>query len=186
MSMNLDLLVELIRVLQRYSKEDWQNLAEMLRDDSTRARLIELAELLSVPRRQLKLASATQVGKRNIRSHSILAVGSSDKEKLERLKDLQTGIYSRKIFPSTKELREFTFSLGLKLSPKYSRDRIAHELIKYLATLPADEIECRILKHRVGQRDYGREYENWVNLILGTSAKNGVRSEKAPSDSTTR
>jgi hypothetical protein len=184
MSMNLDLLVELIRVLHRYSKEDWRNVAEALRDDSTRGQLIELAELLSMPKRQRKLSSATQVGERNIRFRPLLAVGSSDEEKLKRLKELQTGIYSRKIFPSTKELREFASSLGLKLSPKYDRERIAHELIKRLADLPANEIESKILKHQVGQRDYGREYENWVKLILGPTAKNGIKGEKNSSDST--
>jgi hypothetical protein len=182
MKMNLNQLVEMIRVLQRYSKEDWRNLAETLKDDSTRAQLIELAELLSIPRRQPKLQMGAQVRGQNHDFRPLLATSSLDKEKLKRLKDLQMGIQNKRIFSSTKELREFALSLGLKLSPKYSRERISHELIEHLASLPANEIESKMLKHQTGQRDYGQEYEKWVNLILGTRTKNGAKNEQAQSD----
>jgi len=180
MSVDLDLLVELIRVIQRYSRKDWQNLVEALKNDSTRARLIELGELLSAPRIRKADSSATQKRKRRHRFPSLPEIDSLDKAKLKILTGIHEGILDRRMFPSAKELREFAFSFGLKLPPKYSRERIASELVRYLANLPVNEIESRISEQQFARRDYGQEYENWVNFILGKkkTAKTEKRDER--------
>jgi hypothetical protein len=182
MKVNLDLLVKLVELKRQYSDEDWENIAEVLKNDSTRKQMIEVIEAIRKEKPATKSSKRQSTNKRT--SHSPLsAIHNLEPEKAEKLTKLRRGIAEKHVFPLTKELREFAFFLGLKVAMKKNREGLTRDIIENLASSPVKEIDDKLLKFQAIHQDYSREYENWVKLILGEQER-ASEKERTPNSST--
>jgi hypothetical protein len=168
---SLDSLIDLVKLTRRYSGADWAHLATILENEESRKGLIDAARALSVT------ASNQTIVKREPRSHNdvnrapvLKALEKNDPEKARILREFRDAVGKGRILHSINQIRDFASSWGLKLPERTSRERVLNELVRFMTTLPKNEIEIR-LRNIPPNRDFGRDYDNWVRIIMGESGK---------------
>jgi len=162
---NRDLLLDLARLVRRYEPEDWKSLAAAFGDVDFRQAVISILNSLAQLARPRK--SPPGGVKRNRTPRLMETVKIQDPEKYRILSDLRARLTSSSLFSSMGELREFASICGLEIRPGLNRTQVVPRLIEYLASLSRTEIEERLSSRGPQRRDFGAEYERWVEIILG-------------------
>ena len=166
---SLDSLIELVRLTRRYSGADWAHLARILENEDSRNGLIEAARALAVAAGKDLVKPLRQTRAPTDRTPVLKALQKSDPEKARILKEFRDAVGKGRILHSINQIREFASSWGVKLPERTSRERVLNELVRYMTTLPKEDIESRMRSIPPG-RDYGRDYDNWVRIIMKEEA----------------
>ncbi len=162
------LLRDLARLLAKYRAGEWQKLVSALQDDSLREDIIASIQALmplAKPKPEAKRGGATQAG----RGGSLKELQNLEPEKYRVLTGLRQEIQSGKLLASAPAVREFAEACGIREALPRNRAHAINVLLRHLAARPVEEIE-RTLKQSATaltrKRDFGAEYEQWVDLIL--------------------
>ncbi len=163
---NTELLADLIRVAKKYRSEEWMSIIDWLQDKKRRESLVTLMRELSGisnkserrPRRGRRVPSAALL---------LDEIRQSDSRKADLLQEIWRKLRSREILPTFSTLRIFTEAVGLPILSSRKREEAINELMRQLATLPYENIQSTLQKASVGRSDFGKDYEQWVALILG-------------------
>ena len=161
-------LLDLFRILSRYSSGDWKDLALILRDKEGVARLAEVAEILSLfPNRQ----SSKNLDKvaRTKQTPLLRSLERSDAVKFRILSEFRNELTHGRLMRTTGQLHDFASGLGLKLPERATRSQIVSRIVQFMAEMETTEIESK-LKSIPTERDVGGEFSRWVKIILERSS----------------
>ncbi len=167
-----DLLRDLAKLLVKYGPEDWRHLISALQDEAYRRSVISALEALlpltGVARREGKREAAWP----RARPAGLLAeLETQDPRRHELLSTFRRHMLERRLLGSARALEEFARVCGIEGPIPAKRPQAVNVLLRNLSARPMEELE-RLLK-QVGPpeapregRDFGAEYEHWVDLIL--------------------
>ncbi|HEY6252674.1 MAG TPA: hypothetical protein VI685_22175 [Candidatus Angelobacter sp.] len=154
--MNTELMLDLARLLKRYSPDDWESLLRLLRSANFRDQLIYFAGQMqtlsheSRRRERAEFDEATDVAFR----HAVL---------LQRIKsDLRT----RKL----SEVRDVAYSLGVPLHGKVSRNEMISRIASALSRKDIAELE-RSAPSSLFSASASDDYRRWGELIMGKTPR---------------
>jgi hypothetical protein len=167
---NPKLIADLARLAARYSPEDWRALSRLLQDDDSRAlvaaMLDELAKASGRARQGSSTRAKTAVARPNTRDR-LARLHQTDPESAELLSDLRTKLRTRELLADMASLRAFSEAVGMKTLSTGRREQAVSEIIQHLMNMPREALETALSRTTLKvDRELGREYEQWVSLIL--------------------
>lgn len=162
----LDLLIDLAKLLKKYGPETFDSLAELI---SSPEMIEKLPHILT---QVAKMARTTSKTKRKTRQkqapsipRSLINLESVDPEKYQLLMKAYTDLITKTVLPSLKDIKEFAIECELPEIRAESRQRAISPLISSLIKLPNEELKAKI--HLLKKYDTGdRSLEGWSNIIL--------------------
>lgn len=158
----LDLLVDLAKLLKKYGPEPFEILARSISSPEMAQRLVAL--LIGTA----SIARATPQRKRGAAipvRDSLSALKGSDPEKYKLLTDFHQGLLAKTLLPTLRELRDFARDCELPEIRGSSRQKSISPLIKSLISLPTEELKEKFQALRRHDKD-DRSLRGWSNLIL--------------------
>lgn len=167
----LDLLVDVARLLRKYGPDTFARLARYLREPQAMDNLASVLESYArTARRRLPSAGRKNRSASKQREQfgrdALLALAKDDAEKSELLvlfwDDLQAG----RRLPRLKDLREFALDYDLPQAPASSRGRAISSLTKHLMTLPLERVKAILHAAPPSTSSRGASLEAWTNVIL--------------------
>lgn len=168
--LNTDLIVDLAKLANRYSADDWKALVAYLRDDSRRHDLITLLE--SVGEAGTRRRSSSRPRPPTI-ARVLDEMTDSDPRAAQLLREFRNKLIVGQLLPRSSDLNSFAEHLGIKDVPQYNkREQAVNFLVRELSLLSYDELVSAMSAADVHGRDFGQDYDNWVKLIL----RDGPRS----------
>jgi hypothetical protein len=165
---NRELLVDLCRLVRRYSSQDWQGIIKWLEDDERRMQFVTLLRELAITSKEVASKSRRKENQPGI-IHFFENLRRIDPVKASLLEEFRSKLQARNVLPTLGDLRIFADSIGFKSFSPRRREEAITQIIKHLGNLPYEEIQKALQKTLIAPRDLGKEYEQWVNLILGRS-----------------
>ena len=173
---NTELLTELARLTRRYPPEAWESLLHWLEDETRRKQVVtllrDLAQLSagrpSISKKQEKLPSI---------AHLFGEIQPTDERKADLLRVFWEKLVAREVLPSLGSVRSFAEMVGLKVPTSNKREQAIRDVVRQLANLSYADIEAALEKTAVTSRDFGQEYQRWVNIILrGAGGRNSPQA----------
>lgn len=172
----LDLLVEIAKLLRRFGPKTFESLAiELSRGELP-------AALASILASAAKVAPRSENRSKSPRTPSdlrpaLVALGESEPEKASLLLDVYDRLTDQSLLPTLRDIRMFAADAGLSVPKKGNRVETITSLIKNLQRLPAAELEakCSALKSSGERSD--RSLEGWSRIILDKTGRTKRGSE---------
>jgi|tagenome__1003787_1003787.scaffolds.fasta_scaffold20985913_3 hypothetical protein len=172
--LNLKLLSDLARLAAAYEPADFEQLAALLDDrarrNQVRGVLLELAAVSCTRRTPAKARSGRPGAVARIRD-GLATIRAEDPARGEFLDDIWTKLRNRELLPTLATVRAFADAIGSKGIASSRRDQAVAELMEQIIHLPGDTLEERMRHTIAEERDLGKEYDRWVQLILRSPAK---------------
>jgi hypothetical protein len=162
-----DLLVDLARLVRRYPPEAWDEVLEWLRDDARRDSAISIISQLASISKKTQTPSSSRREPAAIQG-TIERIRTDDPVRASLLEDFWNKIKDRQILPTVSSVRGFAESAGLKIGPTRGHEQAARELILKLSESDLETFQDILDRTSREPIDFGRDYERWVKLILGT------------------
>ncbi|MDO8612368.1 MAG: hypothetical protein Q7R32_06040 [Dehalococcoidia bacterium] len=163
----LDLLVELARLLRKYGPEPFESLSASLASpeySQTLARL--LADVARVGRKAGTKARPSGAERRGEPTRKFLeSIRPTHPEKYDVLSALHEDLADGTVLPSVRDMRQFAEELRLPELRATSRQRAIGQLIRSLSSLSAEEIRHRaqrLPRSRLGESGL----KGWSDIIL--------------------
>lgn len=172
-AINPKLLADLARLVSRYEPEDWASLSRLVQDKDSRVRLAALLDELAQASARQRSGTRSQksVSPINVRDH-LAQLRETNPQRASILNDLWMKLRSRELLPDMPSVRAFSEAIGMKTLVSRRRDQAISEIVKYLITLPDEELQTALSRATIRvDRKFGEEYEKWVALILGRSPR---------------
>lgn len=164
----LDLLVELVKLVRKYGPETFESLAAQISMPEFTQRL---ADLLSTTAKASRAARPSEGHfesrrpRRNFRS-SLLELEKSEPEKAAILIRLYDGLMAKTFLPTLRELKAFASDNGLPPPKATARDKAIVPLIKTLLPMSLEELKTRLQGLQPILDNDDRSLEGWSNIIL--------------------
>lgn len=163
--LNTELLAELARLARRYPPEAWESLLYWLEDEAHRKQVVSLLSELA----RLSSRTPSRSRKPEIKAsvpHVLADMQRTDGRKADLLQDFWRKLVAREVLPSQASIRSFAEMVGLRIPTSKKREQAVNDLVRQLIDLPYDDIQSALEKTAMTSRDFGQEYERWVNIIL--------------------
>ncbi len=171
----LDLLVDLSKLLRKYGPDLFDQLAEQL---STPEFINRLAELLSRTARVARTAPTNRRAKspsQNEFRASLVALADSEPERGALLLRLYDELMAKTILPTMENLRGFAAKAGLNPLEMRSRPQAVVALVVELRGRSLTELNALVADLNTTGGQHDRSLENWTRIILD----NELRARKA-------
>ena len=162
------LVAEIGRLLVEYPAKDWKALTDGLRDGALLEDLATaLEDAVALVEKSKKERPRTHT---KPRTSALATVAREDRSKAEILGALELRLTDGDHGMTLAYIRGFASSLGMKEELSRRRKQAIEQIIRYLATRTTVEIQAALRAAAPAQRSAGREYDRWVDLILGDGA----------------
>lgn len=162
----LDLLVDLAKLLKKYGPEPFRSLAVSISSpEMTQHLSVILTQAAKIGRSIPKTKKETRPKEEPSVPRSLAALENVEQEKYQLLMSFRTDLIAKKFLPSLRDVKEFAVEYGLPEVRAKSRQRAISPLIGSLVKLPNEQLVARI--QSLKRYDMGdRSLEGWSNLIL--------------------
>jgi len=175
----LELLVDIAKLLKKHGPDAFQALASSLASPSSTQDLIEIlrgtariVENLTTSNQQL----AARMAPRSI-LRELASIEPTDPQKHRLLTHLYQDLQNKSVLPTLRELKNFAGDCGLPMPKADARQKALGPFIRSLSRLPTSELKKKILAIEAYSRN-DNELERWSGIILGKDE--GVMSELPP------
>ncbi len=158
----LDLLVDLSRLLRKYGPETFERLVEQLASAAFVERLTALLSASAIVARE---AGRRQPSPGDYRL-ALLALGKEEPEKGALLVRLYDGLLAKRLLPKTQGLRELALRLGLDSFKVTKRPKAVIDLLERLRSLSLQELQRIVSTLNAAPPDPDRSLESWARIIL--------------------
>jgi hypothetical protein len=171
----LELLGEIAKLLKKYSKETFYELATILRDPNFSNQIADSLEYIANKHiKKTRTQKHLSAEEERLKFREMLIVlGKSEPEKSKILLFMFDSLHDKTILPSFRELINFISDLGLPIPKSKSRSKVIISFIKHYINLPLKEIQ--LLNFPSDQRqtveDSDRSLEGWGKVILDRKSK---------------
>jgi hypothetical protein len=162
----LDLLLDLLKLLKKYGSESFELLAN---DLSSPEATEDLSRILTQVSRKAKTIRQPEKNRGGKQQHpipkSLFILEKTDPQKFRILIEFYNDLITKKILPSLSDIKQFAAEYGLPEVRAESRQKAINPLINALVTSPYDKMKERIQSismHQLGDRSL----EGWGKIIL--------------------
>lgn len=167
----LDLLVDLAKLLKKYGPEPFELLAKSISSpEKTQHLLALLTQLAKISRTIPKTKREAQPKQRPSIPRSLIALEKVEVQKYQLLMSFYTDLIAKKILLSLRDIKEFAIDCGLPEVRTKSRQEAISPLIGSLIKFPNEQLIAKIQtlkKYNTGDRSL----EGWSNIILNRQQK---------------
>lgn len=168
----IELLIEITKLLKKYGTETFSRLADMLSTPQLNDQIIvTLTKTIDISRTLKAEKVETKRTPRDFRSH-LVELGSSEPEKFDLLLQFYDNLIGKSILPSLREIKSFVFDTGLPPIKATTRNKAIVPLLKSLSGLSLDELKAKISMVRTVSPQNDRSLEGWSNIILDKGRRN--------------
>jgi len=162
----LDLLLDLLRLLKKYGSESFELLANDLSSPEATEDLSRILTQVSRKAKRIHKSEKNRGGKPQYPApKSLFILEKTDPMKFQILIKFYNDLIAKKILPSLSDIKQFAAEYGLPEVRAESRQKAINPLINALVTSPYDKMKERIQSismHELGDRSL----EGWGKIIL--------------------
>lgn len=169
---NLKLLSETIKLFTKYKKTEWEELLEFLRDGENIEHLINLANIAK------ELDLRTKGNKKRVKtsiertstpiSKQLSELRESDPEKYNLIQEIRNAAFGKQILNTMDQIKNYANFCGIKgITSSTKRASAINSILRHLMTLETEEIKSSLSKATTTSNTYGKDFENWVRIIVG-------------------
>ena len=164
----LELLIEIAKLLKKYGPDTFEKLAENLSSPEFLERLISI---LSTTARTARLVKKdTQPSERkqtpiDVRS-SLVALAKTEPEKSDLLIKFYDGLTAKAFLPTLRDIQSFVSDMGLPSVKATARDKAIVPFVKSFLPLSIEEIKAKLGRIKPVSSANDRSLEGWSNIIL--------------------
>lgn len=175
-SKTFELLGEIAKLLKRYGKETFYELATILRDPNLSNQVADsLENIASRPSKKKSTQKRLSATEERMRfRESLVDLAKSEPEKSEILLPLFDALHNKTILPSLRELIYFISDHGLPVPKAKSRDKVIISFLRNCINLSLNDLQ--LINFPINQRqtreDSDRSLEGWGKVILDRKTKN--------------
>ena len=162
----LDLLVDLAKLLKKYGPEPFESLAVSISSpEMTQHLSVILTQTAKIGRSIPKTKRETGPKEKPPVPRSLATLESVEQEKYQLLMSFYSDLIAKKVLPSLRDVKEFAIDCGLPEVRAKSRQKAISPLIGSLVKLPNGQLIAKI--QSLKKYDLGdRSLEGWSDLIL--------------------
>jgi hypothetical protein len=174
----LDLLVDLAKLLKKYGPEPFESLAASISSpEMTQHLSVILTQVAKIGRSIPKTKRKTRPQERPSIPRSLAALKSVEQGKYQLLMNFYTDLIAKKVLPTLRDIKEFVIDCGLPEVRAKSRQKAISPLIGSLIKLPNEQLIAKI--QSLKKYDMGdRSLEGWSNIILDKHQRLDESSEQ--------
>lgn len=165
----MDLLLDLAKLLRKHGPETFESLAESISSPETSR---QLARLL---RHGAKIAGSIPTTKRRHAEFkpepgipkALITLRNTDPERYQTLMNFHNDLIAKAVLPSLRDVKEFAKDSGLPEVRAKSREKAIAPLIGALVKLPSEQLTAKMRS----LKQYGagdRSLEGWSKVILNS------------------
>jgi hypothetical protein len=153
------LLVDIARLVSRYSAEEWEDLLELLQSPRFREQMISFVAQIR------KISQESQrPSRRWVRSDDV------EFRRAMLLDEIRSDLRTRRL----NELRELAQFLDVRFDNKTKRAALVNTVMKTLSHRTLSEIR-KAAPPKLFERSPGEDYDRWERLIMGPHSKGTPR-----------
>lgn len=162
----LDLLVDLAKLLKKYGPEPFESLAASISSPEMAQHLSSILTQVAKTGRTIPKTKRKAEQKRGPSvPRSLTALESVEPEKYQLLMNFYTKLIRKTVLSSLRDIKEFAIDCGLPEVRAKSRQKAISPLIGSLVKLPNEQLIAKI--QSLKKYDLGdRSLEGWSDLIL--------------------
>ena len=166
----VELLGEIVKLLRKYGKQAFSDLAWELRNGNLPNRLADFLEnsaKLGVPSKQTKKRLSLKEEQAQFRK-SLVILGETEPEKAGILTSVLNALQAKAILPTLKILTAFIADQGLEIPKAKSREKVALSFLRQCSRLPLGDLQALADKvsPRLLHKDADRSLAGWGRIIL--------------------
>jgi hypothetical protein len=162
----LDLLVDLAKLLRKYGPEPFESLAASISTpEMTQHISVLLTQVAKIGRNIPKTKRKVRPKEKPSIPRSLTALRSVEPEKYKLLMNFHNDLIGKTVLPTLRDIKEFAIDCGLPQVLGESRQRAISPLIGSLTKLAIKQLMAKIgslKKYDMGDRSL----EGWSNIIL--------------------
>ncbi|WP_200284688.1 hypothetical protein [Rhabdochromatium marinum] len=172
---SFELLGEIAKLLKKYGKETFFELAAILKDPNLLDQVANsLEEVASKPIKRKGIQRRLPAEEERFQfRETLIALGKSEPEKSHILLTLFDSLHNKNIFPSLRELIDFISDQGLEVPKTKSRSKVVISFLNNCKALSLSELQQFNLpserSNTLGNSD--RSLEGWGKVILDRNPK---------------
>ncbi|MDH5687922.1 MAG: hypothetical protein OEZ48_08685 [Candidatus Bathyarchaeota archaeon] len=167
----LDLLVDIAKLLRKYGSEPFESLAELLSSPEMTQRLSHiLTQVTKIANTIPETQKRTRTKRRPSIPKSLLTLEGTEPEKYQLLMKFYDDLTAKTVLPSLTDIKEFAAQCGLPEVRAKSRSKAISPLISSLVKSLNEELIAKIQsisRYQTGDRSL----EGWSKIILGRKQK---------------
>lgn len=168
---DLDLLVDIAKLLKKYGPEPFESLAESILSPEMAQNLSRiLTQVAKIARTIPKTEIQTKPKQEPSIPMSLTALKNTEPEKYQLLMIFNTDLIAKKFLPSLRDIKEFAIECGLPKVRAKSRQKAISPLITSLIKSSTEQLRVQIQslkKYEISDRSL----EGWSNIILNRQQK---------------
>ncbi len=162
----LDLLVDLAKMLKKYGPEPFELLAESIASPETTQHLsLILTQVAKIGRTIPKTKGKTVSKQGPLIPRALTTLKSTEPERYKILINFYNELIAKRVLPSLRDIKEFAMDCGLLEVRAKSRQKAISPLISSLIKFPNEQLIAKIQSLKMCDMD-NRSLEGWSNLIL--------------------
>ena len=165
-----ELLGEIDKLLKRYGKETFFELATILRDPNLSNKIADSIEnIANMPTKKKSTRKRLSAEEERIKfRESLVDLGKSEPEKSKILLALFDSLNNKTILPSLRELIDYISDHGLPIPKSKSRGKVIISFIKNCKNLSLNDLQFFNLQtdQRQVSENADRSLEGWGKVIL--------------------
>lgn len=174
-SKQFELLEEIAKLLKRYGKETFYELATILRDPNLSNQVADsLENIANRPFKKKRTQKRLSAAEERIKFRETLVdLGKSEPEKSKILLSLLDSLHNKTILPSLRGLNDFISDHGLPIPKAKSRGKVIISFVKNCKNLPLNDLQqLNFPDDQQQTRDNSdRSLEGWGKVILDRKTK---------------
>jgi len=171
----LDLLVDLVKLLKKYGPEPFELLAASISSPEMSQHLSTiLTQVAKIDHTIPKTKRKTKPRKKPSVPRSLTALKKVEPEKYQLLMNLYTDLIGKTVLPTLRDIKEFVADCKLPQVRTKSRQKAVSSLIGSLIKLPNEQLTAKIQslkKYDIGDRSL----EGWSNIILNKQPRSNKK-----------
>lgn len=167
----LDLFIDLLKLLKKYGSESFESLANDLSSSEAFEQLSGI--LVDVSKKAKAIPKKGKNLKPRQEQHvpkALVALERSDPEKFELLSRFYNDLATKTVLPTLRDIKDLAEDLGLPEIRADSRQKAISPFISSLALYPFDKVKARI-QSIITQQTGDRHLEDWSKIILDKEGK---------------
>lgn len=162
----LDLLVDLAKLLKKHGADTFESLAESISSpEMTRHLSRVLTQVAKIAHTIPKTKGETGLKQEPRIPRSLINLKSTDTEKYQLSMNFYNDLIAKTVLPSLRDIKEFAVDCGLPEIRAKSRQKAISPLISSLVKFPNEQLIAGIQSLRKYDTS-DRSLEGWTNIIL--------------------
>lgn len=165
----LELLIEVAKLLKKYGPDAFEKLAESLSTPEFSERLTTIlsstAKTACSVKKDVQPSEERKQTPRDFRS-SLVALAKTKPEKSELLLKFYDSLMAKTSLPTLRDIQSFISDMGLSPLKATARDKAIIPFVKSFLPLGVDEIKAKLVRIKPVSVADDRSLEGWSNIIL--------------------